>query len=129
MSGSINIMGVVGSILPATRPMRLHQVVNRTPQQGTCRLPSSAVCRELVSWGGDILVRRAAQAGARTWPELTHLYAASRVVLALGAVRRGDYAAVSAQLPWAALAPPSACLGTGNAARAAAGMGGPRAGQ
>jgi hypothetical protein len=105
-SGSINIMGVVGSILPATRPMRLHQVGNRTPQQETCRLPSSAVCRELVSWGGDILVRRAAQAGARTWPELTHVHAASRVVLALGAVRRGEYAAASAQLPWVALAPP-----------------------
>jgi hypothetical protein len=105
-SGSINIMGLVGSILPAIRPMQLHQVGNRTPQQGTCRLPSSAVCRELVSWGGDILVRRAAQAGARTWPELTHVHAASRIVLALAAVRRGEYAAASAQLPWAALAPP-----------------------
>lgn len=101
-------MDTLRSLLPAAGPLQLRQVCNRAPPQERLRLPSSAVCRELVSWGGDILVRRAAQAGARTWPELTHLHAASRVVLALCAVRRGEFAAASAQVPWAALAPPQA---------------------
>lgn len=99
-------MDTLRSLLPAAGPLQLRQVCNRAPPQERPRLPSSAVCRELVSWGGDILLRRAVQAGARTWPELTHVYAASRIVLALCAVHRGEFAAASAQLPWAALAPP-----------------------
>ncbi len=99
-------MDTLRSLLPAAGSLQLRQVCNRAPPQERPRLPSSAVCRELVSWGGDILLRRAVQAGARTWPELTHVYAASRIVLALCAVHRGEFAAASAQLPWAALAPP-----------------------